>query len=1061
MTLPYSASPTLDRLYDFQRATVEHAFRRLYEDADSTRRFLIADETGLGKTHVAAGIIAKTIERLQEIDEIKRIDIVYVCSNQDIAEQNLRKLLVTPKDKVNPAARLTLLVAYSDLLEASALAGTKPVTMVAFTPTTSFEFGWQSGRADERAIICCLLAEHLALKGAAKTSLKRILQGNVASLRNFEWYIDNLLERTGNRWEDGIRRAFLTSFDTSVARQRLEALLTETHGRSLNQAERDRSREISGDLRRLLAQASIQALEPDLVILDEFQRFRNLLTSETPAGELAGQLFAQPDARVLLLSATPYKPFTYAEEVAGGEDHYEDFRRTLAFLANGTPISNQVSSGLAEMRHGALTGEPVLAAKNLVESQLRRVMCRTERPQVGADGMLADHTCTADDVRAADLTDYVALHRLAASLDAPLTVEYWKSAPYFGNFLAGYIAGEKLKEALKDPEQRIALLPVIGELRRLEAKRVETFEHLDWGNARLRRLASETVEAGWWRLLWVPPSLPYHQLGGPYASAGLRGMTKRVIFSSWVAAPTAIASLLSYEVERQIHAAAGRTENTPEARRTIASRLAYRLDAERPASMTALALFWPSPTIAQATDPLLAAQEVPNEIRAVESLMGWAKHRVNPLVGPNGSSEAPASTAWHWAASLLADASATGVVGAQGLNVGAIVEALGGMDSEDAEDVTEKTALAAHVRSAAEALSGVSPRSERPPDLTDMIALLGVGAPGNIAWRALRRLLPEGHSVTEPGLWQAAAVLASGLQSLFNRPEVTLLLSQLEPEDESVYWRVVATYCVQGDLQAVLDEYLHHLAESSGYVPVNDDGLLDIAKEARRALSIRSATYLAADPAQQERESIPFLSRFALRFGNIQQELDDVRLPEVRAAFNSPFWPFVLASTSIGQEGIDLHWWCHAVVHWNLPANPVDFEQREGRINRFKGHAVRRNVAARFRQDALVSQDPDPWKFLFEAACQARSASENDLQPYWVFPGEARIQRHILSYPLSRDEVRWHELQQLLALYRLSLGQPRQEDMVALLASRGLVGNDERLTELQLDLTPPNVQISR
>src|SRR5699024_11013379 len=38
--------------------------------------------------------------------------------------------------------------------------------------------------------------------------------------------------------------------------------------------------------------------------------------------------------------------------------------------------------------------------------------------------------------------------------------------------------------------------------------------------------------------------------------------------------------------------------------------------------------------------------------------------------------------------------------------------------------------------------------------------------------------------------------------------------------------------------------------------------------------------------------------------------------------FNSPFWPFVLASTSVGQEGLDFHTYSHAVVHWNLPPTP-------------------------------------------------------------------------------------------------------------------------------------------
>ena len=52
----------LSGLKDFQRATVEHVFKRLYLDADSTRRFLVADEVGLGKTLVARGVIAKTID---------------------------------------------------------------------------------------------------------------------------------------------------------------------------------------------------------------------------------------------------------------------------------------------------------------------------------------------------------------------------------------------------------------------------------------------------------------------------------------------------------------------------------------------------------------------------------------------------------------------------------------------------------------------------------------------------------------------------------------------------------------------------------------------------------------------------------------------------------------------------------------------------------------------------------------------------------------------------------------------------------------------------------------
>jgi hypothetical protein len=125
----------------------------------------------------------------------------------------------------------------------------------------------------------------------------------------------------------------------------------------------------------------------------------------------------------------------------------------------------------------------------------------------------------------------------------------------------------------------------------------------------------------------------------------------------------------------------------------------------------------------------------------------------------------------------------------------------------------------------------------------------------------------------------------------------------------------------------------------------------------------------------------------------------------VRNAFNSPFWPFVLTTTSVGQEGIDFHWWCHAVVHRNLPANPVDFEQREGSVNRFGGHAVRRNIAARHRASAMTSQEGDPWKAAYDAA-RDQSAYLGEFAPYWIYPGPFKVERQLINYPLSRDTAK-------------------------------------------------------
>lgn len=234
-----------------------------------------------------------------------------------------------------------------------------------------------------------------------------------------------------------------------------------------------------------------------------------------------------------------------------------------------------------------------------------------------------------------------------------------------------------------------------------------------------------------------------------------------------------------------------------------------------------------------------------------------------------------------------------------------------------------------------------------------------------------------------------------------------------------------------------------------------DEGLIAVSMAARRAIGLRGSDYRATDIDDSESGRISFYSRYALRYGSKRQSNDEARLPEVRAAFNSPFWPFVLATTSIGQEGIDFHWWCHSIVHWNLPANPVDFEQREGRVDRYKGHAIRKNVAAAHRSEALAEGVTDPWAAAFEAAAAAVEEDRGGLLPFWMYRGNAKVQRRIMSIPLSRDEDQWNRLQEFLALYRLAFGQPRQEDMLAALQRRGVAGRPDRIAEIRIDLSPP------
>jgi len=1025
MTEQFRAEPHLARLKDFQRRTVAHVVARMYDDADPTRRFLVADETGLGKSVVARGVIAEAVERLLVDDSVKRIDVVYVCSNSDIAAQNLSRLNVVGNNRVEFRTRLTMLVAQTYDLNSPSEAFGKPVNLIAFTPATSFEKGWRTGKKEERALLALLLQRQLGLRGARLTALHRVLQGGVQSLEGFRrvisWYADTPLDST-------ILKAFAERLTSSAAATDLELLLDDIGlRRSLDEQLLERARTLTGTLRNLLAEASVHALEPDLIILDEFQRFRHLLDPETggEAAELAHHLFNWGEARTLLLSATPYKPFTLTEEDAAGEDHYSDLMTTLAFLSSDDETwLDAVRTGFTEYRAQLLAGSDCAEVTASLQGLLLQYLCRTERPRV--EGAHREISAPADDVTAADLADFVGLRRLARAVGGSVQVEYWKSAPYFVNFLDGYQVGERLKAQLKSGTATDDVTKSLTHVTTLTTETLARFEPVDMGNARLRSLAGRTVGDGWWQLLWVPPSLPYLKPTGPFAEPFAQRVTKQLVFSSWNATPAAIASLLSYDADRRLAEGSDRLQaNTSEARKRLATPLTYRLSEGRVASMSTLALFWPHPTLAGAVDPLMLAREFGADLPDDPTSRAWALKR---LGGENLAGQV-VEDFFSWPGLLPVDLARMGAAELSQRLQGAAVD-------DDKDEDADASRLDLHVERALEA----SPQERASAGLAD----LALHSPGNIAWRALGRVIGPDDTVTDAGRWTAAAGLANGLRSMFNRVESTLLLRRLYSGVD--YWQAVLAYCQAGNLQAVLDEYLHHLRSSLGDETVDDSVLSALAGSAAEVLSMRPSRYVAFDPAAGT-SSIALGARFALRYGSTSTQTESVRMPEVRAAFNSPFWPFILTSTSVGQEGIDFHWWCHSVVHWNTPASPVDFEQREGRVNRFGGHAVRRNIGLAHRGDALRRPGPDPWHAAYEAA-RAVEHQLGDFSPYWVYPGPHAVERHLMPFPLSHDGPRAEALKRDLALYRMALGQPRQEDLLRAL------GTTEDRTLRPLDLRP-------
>ena len=1078
----------LKGLKDFQLETVRYVFRRLYLDADSTHRFLIADEVGLGKTLVARGLIATTIDYLWDDrwkSQVDRIDIVYICSNADIARQNINRLNVTSGKEFALASRITLLPTLIKNLRG------RKVNFVSFTPGTSFDLKTSLGAADERVLLYHLLSQAWGITGAAPRNL---LSGWM-SVENFRWRVES----------------FKQNIDADLAQRFVEALKTQPHLREqfdelcvqFNRVDRRQSAEtldarsaLIGELRSLLAQTCLTALEPDLIILDEFQRFKRLLQSGDEAGDLAQHLFdwqsanLKERARVLLLSATPYKMYTMTHESAD-DDHYADFVRTLKFLQPDAVESARLEALLADYRRelfrlGNGGGERLPEITRELETRLRKVMVRTERLAASVDrsGMLGDVRSPHATLAVTDVQNYLSLEKVAEAIDQHSPLEYWKSAPYLLNFMEDY----ELKRSFNDADDaaRELLVQAIDQNGRLLLpwESIEHYAEIDPGNARLRGLLADTLGVGASRWLWIAPALPYYQLQGVYADPLAAKFTKRLVFSSWRVVPKVIATLLSYEAERRMFKLYDQAAlNTAKARKSRDPLLRIARANERLTGLPLMGLLYPCRTLAERCDPLrYGIETASSELPSLDQLQAVYAQRLRPLlaklsqyVDPQGAED----DRWYWAAPILLDLEYDQVATLAWLGRDDLASIWAGQSEGVEEDVqtdpaneavtdgNTQSAWAAHVQALQNLRADLKKKKlGRPPqDLIQVLVQQALGGFGTCALRALQRVTGS----LDQDQRDRAAQIGRAFLTLFNLPEVTDLLRGLNRAEP--YWQRVLEYSINGGLQSVLDEYAHVLRDGLGLFNRPADEVAEqIAEAMITALTLRTSSMGVDDVKVSvaaktiESTSRKLRGRFALRFGDQTDEsgADSTRATQVQTAFNSPFWPFVLATTSVGQEGLDFHTYCHAVVHWNLPSNPVDLEQREGRVHRYKGHAVRKNVAQRYGLSVAAAgkSQPDPWTLLFDRAKAERASTDSDLVPYWVYavPDGAQIERYVPALPLSRDIDALNALRRSLAAYRMVFGQSRQEDLLEFLLERlpeNLVTRAASLLRIDLSPRPP------
>ncbi|HYN10605.1 MAG TPA: DEAD/DEAH box helicase [Vicinamibacterales bacterium] len=1067
----------LSTLKDFQRDTVDYAFKRMYEDDPPARRFLVADEVGLGKTMVARGIVAKVVDRLW--DSVDRIDIVYICSNANIARQNINRLNVTGRPDHRLPDRITMLP--RDIRH---IAKNK-INFVSFTPGTSFQLKSSQGKASERQLLYWLLPDDWkqdragAISALTGYSDRSRFESNVDAFRQRYSVDTDLQQKFQERLRDP-RQAELAGKPS--LEQRFRALAA-TLGRRTNLSDEEyvERTDVVSELRSLLAAVCVESLQPDLVILDEFQRFSDLLHGTDEASELARNLLTYQDVRVLLLSATPYKMYAVGEE-ALTSDHYTDLVQTIGFLQGDPERSRSFQAALSGYRKGLYqypidSGQLLRAQRDAIAAELKSVMVRTERLAVTADrsGMLTEVSRTDQSLLQEDISSFMKTQMVARRLGQADVLEYWKSAPYLLNFMDDYKLKEQFAAACDrglPAELAAACACAPGFL--LSKSDVEAFRPLDPANLRLRALTADMLDAGLWRLAWLPSSLSYYTPEGEFALPGAQLPTKRLVFSAWQVVPKVVAALLSYEAERRMLGAEAGTDGSFGRRRVRL--LEFTRSAERLDGMPVLGMLYPSVTLAREIDPLVGRLESEGTLSLDEALRR-ARDKSAALLAtlPASAEDGRIDETWYWAAPILMDEAADpetsrrwwgqADLAARWRNAPEIDH---DPEPADEEQTGGEDRWSEHVDEARRVLGGAATLGRRPDDLADVLALLAVAGPGVSALRALSRVTGGSRRVGEIELRNQAGWIAEGVRSLFNAPAITAIVR--DPDGREPYWRRVLEYSARGGFQAVLDEYAHLLVEYHGLAgkPWRAIGE-QVAAEISTALRFRTANVPVdvVEPGPDGRvglsKSLRFRSRFAVRYGGRGDDEGShaKRETALRRAFNSPFWPFVLCSTSVGQEGLDFHLYCHAVMHWNLPSNPVDLEQREGRVHRYKGHAVRKNVAAAHAARLArkhVEDWSDPWTALFETARAQPEGHESDLIPFWLYPieGGARIERHVPLIPLSEDADRADALRRALALYRMAFGQSRQEDLVRYLLAHVPADAVQQVAgEMCIDLSPP------
>lgn len=76
------------------------------------------------------------------------------------------------------------------------------------------------------------------------------------------------------------------------------------------------------------------------------------------------------------------------------------------------------------------------------------------------------------------------------------------------------------------------------------------------------------------------------------------------------------------------------------------------------------------------------------------------------------------------------------------------------------------------------------------------------------------------------------------------------------------------------------------------------------------------------------------------------------------------------------------------------------------------------------------------------------------MRPERIFDGDAKIQRLVPLLPMSRDVSKLQQLVEAASLYRMTIGQPRQAELLKVLTELSMDEQEAVRQAVSIDLSP-------